>query len=1352
MIRVPRILCCLCATAIASAADLPVRDGLVWWFDASAQARQRQAAALPPILNGQAADLWLETSDPQRQAAQLLPERRPVFMGDESAAFFRFDGKDDFFAIAGPRRLVPAVTIFILAAPKSNPGNFSAFMATSETGKNDYTSGLNIDQGPAAAKDLSVINVESGGATGFQDLMVPTLMGVAERPFGGFHVFTIRSKIGKNGTEFFFDGIKAGERDRLESMIGLDQLTIGARRYSNDPTQSPFVQGFFAGDIADVVLFDRALSDADRIKVEQMFLEGTAGLHALASGAKGHALETLSNPPVVQMLVPGFTVEELPLRIGNLNNIRYRHDGKLIGLGYDGRIHVLTDTNGDGLEDKDELFWDQTTMRGPIGMALTPKGDPRGDGVFVGSKGKVSLFADRNGDGKADEEKVIATGWGESFHGVDTVGLALDPKDGSIFFGLGCANFADAYLIDKNTGRANYDINSPHGTIQHLSADFSNRETICTGVRFTCSLAFNREGDLFASEQEGATWLPNGNPFDELLQIERGKHYGFPPRHPKHLPNVIDEPAVFEYAPQHQSTVGMVFNESVNGGPAVGPAHWAGDAIVCGESRGKIWRTKLVKTPEGYVAKNYLIACLQLLTVDACVTPQGDLLVACHSGPPDWGTGPAGEGRLFKIRYTGKTLPQPVMAWAAGSDEFRVAFDRPLDPNDWTKAAEKIRVEAGTYVSAGDRYETVRPGYQVVRDQMATPRRWVDVLGVSLSNDQRALVLRVAQQTEATNYAITLPLPDRWKQPAKGIAQQPEMDVALTLNGVAAEVRKADGTELRSVLPHPSLTVSKAFTTGSAEHEAFLAAAMANGSTLTLRGLVDPSNPFVPAIQPGSKLDWDQSADPFSTGLFKVRASTNGKGEWAYDAKAGSRLKPFEPLVSKLVNETFGRVVLENGDHRHVLSPQRIYVPWASDAPATQKGGATVETRTDVKGDWMNGRRLFFGQAACFTCHTIRGEGMALGPDLSNLVHRDRDSVLQDILQPSATINPDQAGSLVKMKDGANVTGIVRTSLGETVTVAMPGGAKVDLPRAKVTGIEPLKNSLMPEDFGKRLNREQQEDLLTFLLVSPLEPAPLVRIDPPPPPPRSQAELAAILPAAPPPDARPDRKLLRILLSSGVKDHGVDEHDYPLWVRRWSKLLSLASKVSVDTCQGFPSEEKLAAADVTVFYSNNAGWNPDAAALLDTYQKRGGGLVYLHWGIEGGAHAAPLAERVGLAFSFSKFRHGPLDLVFSDRNHPITRGFEKLSFLDESYWALKGDPKRIAVLASSMEEQAPQPQLWTMEREQGRVFGCIPGHYTWTFDDPLYRLLVLRGICWVAKEKDVERLSELAVIGARTGG
>ena len=50
---------------------------------------------------------------------------------------------------------------------------------------------------------------------------------------------------------------------------------------------------------------------------------------------------------------------------------------------------------------------------------------------------------------------------------------------------------------------------------------------------------------------------------------------------------------------------------------------------------------------------------------------------------------------------------------------------------------------------------------------------------------------------------------------------------------------------------------------------------------------------------------------------------------------------------------------------------------------------------------------------------------------------------------------------------------------------------------------------------------------------------------------------------------------------------------------------------------------------------------------------------------------------------------------------------------------------------------------------KGRVFVNILGHYTWTLDDPLARILILRGIMWCAHEPQVDRLSSLATLGAR---
>ena len=73
-----------------------------------------------------------------------------------------------------------------------------------------------------------------------------------------------------------------------------------------------------------------------------------------------------------------------------------------------------------------------------------------------------------------------------------------------------------------------------------------------------------------------------------------------------------------------------------------------------------------------------------------------------------------------------------------------------------------------------------------------------------------------------------------------------------------------------------------------------------------------------------------------------------------------------------------------------------------------------------------------------------------------------------------------------------------------------------------------------------------------------------------------------------------------------------------------------------------------------------------------------------------------------------------------------------------------GDTSKVGVLATTVEEGKAHPMLWSFEAGKGRVFGSVLGHYTWTLDDPLFRIPVLRGMAWAAHEP-VSRFDRLAL-------
>lgn len=1283
-------------------------DGLELWLD----------AAKLDGKDGSPVAKWPDAAPRKRDLTQPDAAKQPTLVRRDGFNFVRFDGDDDHLRhVAGEVRAGGA-SVFVVASPHGNAGDFRAFLAANAKDRRDYESGFTLDQSFAATPRFSVVNLEGAGFGGAANLSDQS------HPFGSVHLLEATISPTTKQVTLTLDGKPGKSRPFQPGVLRLDELTVGARYYTNGPGKQE-VRGFLAGDLCEVLIFNRALTADEAGRVRGYLQKKWAGLkETKATATAGVPLVPVANPPPVQFFRPGYTVRPLPVELTNINNVSYRDDGVLVALGYDGKVHLLDDPKATGIESRVRLFWNGTgKITAPIGMALTPKGYARGKGVAIAGKGKVLLVLDTDGDEVADKEIVVADGWKELPHGVDALGVAFDPQDHAIYFGLGCTDFTNAYQVD-GTGKAQYRRDSERGTIQRVSPDLKKRETVCTGVRFTVGLAFNKLGDLFATDQEGATWLPDGNPFDELLHIEKGRHYGFPPRHPKHLPDVRDEPSVFDYGPQHQSTCGLAFTPQ-------------GDALVSGYSRGKLYRTRLVKTPAGYVAANELLASASMLLVDTCVSPKGAVILSCHSGGPDWGSGPAGKGKLYKATYT--PTPQPVAVWPASAREVHVAFDKPLDPTTVPAWKGTLKLQYGQHVRPGDRYEVNRPGYAVVQMQQAAPRYDLAVLGVTLTPERRTLTVNTAPHQFAGHHALTLP---------------GETDLGYTLHGVTATWKPAAGESVTLWLPHLDLGVARELTRGSAQHDAFWAALKQPGE-LSLRTRLDLTSLLHPATQPGSARGHDWPEEEVRLELLGPPVEVAGwpgtaTSERRNDGKTRTRLHlpaaaDHTPTVTLTMRSQFALdVAYRTGDDKARAMPlHRFALPWS---PRPGQVAPVVRTIPEIAGgSWARGRHVFFdGPGRCANCHTLHGQGTPIGPDLTNLIQRDYASVLRDLASPSFAINPDHLTQLIETTDGRVFTGVVRT-VGDELHIGDGQGRITRLRKGLVESMHPTRLSTMPEGLPALLGPERLRDLMTFLLTAPAMPSDHPG---PYPPARTRAEVRAALAGSSPASEKP----LHVLLVTGPKDHGPGEHDYPAWGRAWGELLAGAQGVTVSQASPWPSEEQWKAANVAVVYQQGS-WDERRARDIDAFLARGGGLVLLHYAVDGGKDAPGFAQRIGLAWQggASRFRHGPLDLDLGPgKDHAILRNLTTLKLVDESYWKLIGKGDGMRLLATGREEGQPQPLFWTTERGKGRVFVSIPGHFSWTFDDPLFRLVLLRGLLWSANQP-VDRLNDLVWPGARVG-
>jgi PQQ-dependent dehydrogenase (methanol/ethanol family) len=164
-----------------------------------------------------------------------------------------------------------------------------------------------------------------------------------------------------------------------------------------------------------------------------------------------------------------------------------------------------------------------------------------------------------------------------------------------------------------------------------------------------------------------------------------------------------------------------------------------------------------------------------------------------------------------------------------------------------------------------------------------------------------------------------------------------------------------------------------------------------------------------------------------------------------------------------------------------------------------------VEAEAAMAGDPKAGERVFFGAGQCSTCHMVRGQGTANGPDLSSAGRRLKlDELKESLVDPDARIADGWGTVSVKLNDGRMLHGFARAQGSHDLVLQTKDGRLHVLLDSEYLALLPDKHSAMPAHKG---TENEKRDLVAFL--SSLKGAGAGPMTQPQPPP-AQAEMGAI--------------------------------------------------------------------------------------------------------------------------------------------------------------------------------------------------------------------------------------------------
>lgn len=138
------------------------------------------------------------------------------------------------------------------------------------------------------------------------------------------------------------------------------------------------------------------------------------------------------------------------------------------------------------------------------------------------------------------------------------------------------------------------------------------------------------------------------------------------------------------------------------------------------------------------------------------------------------------------------------------------------------------------------------------------------------------------------------------------------------------------------------------------------------------------------------------------------------------------------------------------------------------------------------KADPSNGRLMY--NQVCATCHVLYGQGQALGPDITGADRGNLDYLLENIVDPSAVVPADFRVSVVTLKNGRVLTGVVGEETKALLVQTQTERIRVE--RGEIDEVHRTPASFMPDGLLTPLGDAQVIDLFAYLMLNRQVPLP----------------------------------------------------------------------------------------------------------------------------------------------------------------------------------------------------------------------------------------------------------------------